>query len=139
MSMPTATDTLTTSELNITDAQGRTRMQLLADADGPALRLLREDGNEGARVSLDANGLGALTLGNPDAAGPTARLEVDAKGTHVKFERPGGATAYVFLNNAGTSGLVLVDGDGKRRIAATVTADGSSRIERYDAEGNALE
>lgn len=137
MSMPIDSDTLTTRELNITDDEGRTRLQLLVDTDGPALRLLREDGSEGARVSLDANGLGAVSLSNPDAAGPTARLEVDAKGTHVKFERPGGATAYVFLNNVGTSGLVLVDGEGRRRIAATVAADGSSRIEHHDADGNA--
>jgi hypothetical protein len=56
--------------------------------------LLREDGAVGLNLALDAVGRPAVTLSNPTASGPAASLEIDDKGTHVKFDRPGGASAY---------------------------------------------
>ena len=104
-----------TEEIHIVDAEGVTRLTLSAKHGKPA-----------------------IMLGNPNADGPTAKLEIDDKGTHVRFDRPGGGNAYLFLNNLGNSGLVLTDVAGKRRLHATVAADGSSRIERLDDEGRPI-
>lgn len=60
---------------------------------------------------------------------------LDAADPHVKFDRPGGASSYLFLNNAGTSGVVLIDAKGHRRLQALTDADGSTRIEQLDDEG----
>lgn len=95
-------DILSSQELRITDAAGVTRMVLSA----------RE-------------GLPAITLFNPDPAGPSARFELDAKGAHLKFDRPGGASAYLFLNAEGASGVVLIGADGVTRGSVVMAADGS--------------
>jgi hypothetical protein len=76
---------------------------------------------------LDEAGRPAVQLFNPDRLHPTATLEVDDKGTHVIFTRAGGASGYLFLNNAGGSGLVLVDAQGVRRLEAVVAPDGTVR------------
>lgn len=122
---------VTTQELRIVDAQGRPRMLLSALNGSPEIVLLREDGSTGARVALDAAGHPALTLLNPLATGPHATVEIDDKGAHLLLERPGGASAYLFLNNAGGSGVVSIAADGQR-LSATLAADGTSRIERAD-------
>lgn len=121
-----------TQELRIVDAQGRPRMLLSALNGVPEIVLLREDGSTGARVALDAAGRPALTLFNPLAAGPHATVEIDDKGAHLLLERPGGASSYLFLNDAGGSGVVLIAADGQRRLSATLAADGSSRIEHAE-------
>lgn len=90
--------------------------------------MLRADGTAGLSAALDAAGRPCLTLANPDAAAPTMAVEIDDKGAHVKLDRPGGASAYVFLNNAGTSGLVLIDPAGQRRFEAIVSADVTTRV-----------
>ncbi|OEC97975.1 hypothetical protein [Rhizobium sp. YK2] len=105
---------------------------------GPTIQILRKDGRAGASVTLDAADRPSLTLSNPDPALPTAALKIDDKGAHVKFDRPGGASSYLFLNNAGGSGVVLIDSTGKRRVDATVAADGSSTIERFGNDGKPL-
>lgn len=97
---------VTTQELRIVDAAGVTRMVLSA-----------------------ANGLPSITLRNPDPSGPSAAFELDAKGGHLKLDRPGGASAYLFLNNAGASGVVLIDADGKTRASVVLSADGSLSLQ----------
>jgi hypothetical protein len=42
------------------------------------------------------------------------------------------------LNNAGESGVVLIDNRGKRRLNMLVKEDGSSTIERFDDQGKPL-
>jgi len=79
-----------------------------------------------------------VTLANPDPALPTAALEIDGKGAHVRFDRPGGASSYPFLNNAGASGVVLIDAAGQRRLSTTLGPDGSSSIKRFDIVGKPL-
>lgn len=130
--LPPPAPPVSTQELRIVDAQGHPRMLLSALHGAPEIVLLREDGSTGARVALDAAGRPALTLLNPLAAGPHATVEIDDKGAHLLLERPGGASSYLFLNNAGVSGVVLIAADGQRRLSATLAADGSSRIERAD-------
>ncbi|WP_323992108.1 hypothetical protein [Nguyenibacter sp. L1] len=79
-----------------------------------------------------------MTLSNPDPTWPSAALAIDDKGAHVKFDRPGGASSYLFLNNAGGSGMVLIDAAGKRRIGMTVTPDGKTKVERLGDDGKPL-
>lgn len=127
---------IVTEELRIVDAEGRARLVLSAEGGAPAFLLLREDGRPGATVSLDAAGRPAVRLNNPDGDGLAAVLEIDDKGAHVKFDRPGGASCYLFLNNAGASGVVLLDAAGRRRLNVMVAPDGASRIEQFDEDGN---
>jgi hypothetical protein len=73
-----------------------------------------------------------------DPSGPSASLEVDDKGSHVKFDRSGGASSYLFLNNAGESGVVLLDLNGKRRLNLLVQADGEPVVQRFNAQGQPI-
>jgi hypothetical protein len=65
-------------------------------------------------------------------------LEVDNKGAHVKFDHPGGASSYIFLNNAGESGVVLVDSNGVRRLDVRAGPDDSAKIERFGPDGKPI-
>ncbi len=87
---------------------------------------------------LDTAGRPAVSLANPISGGPSATMEIDDKGAHVKFDRPGGASSYLFLNNAGGSGMVLIDPKGRRRLEATVASDGTSTITQLDEDGKPL-
>jgi len=134
---PTVTPHVVTQQIEIVDSAGRPRLLLSAQSGAPVLQLLQPDGKVGAEVSL-SGGYPVVKLSNPDPNGPTAALEVDDKGAHVKFDRPGGASSYLFLNNAGGSGVVLIDGAGVRRLDAMVGADGAPKVERYGADGKPL-
>jgi hypothetical protein len=127
-----------TQEVRIVDAQGATRILLSAKEGVPTIVLLRADGKNGASVSLDDKGHPALRLVNPSPDGPIAAVEIDEKGAHVKFDGPRSASSYLFLNNEGGSGVILIDKAGKRRVQALVAADGSSEIERLDEVGKPL-
>jgi hypothetical protein len=129
---------IVTRHISIVDAAGRPRILLSAEDGVPTIILLRDDGKPAMTARTDPAGRPAVTLANPLATGPTAALEIDDKGAHVKFDRPGGASAYLFLNNAGGSGTVLIDAAGKRRLDAQVTADGASKIERLGDDGKPL-
>lgn len=129
---------ITTQEVRIVDAQGHPHILLSAKDGTPTIALLGADGKPGATMALDAASRPAVTLANPNSTWPSAALAVDDKGAHVKFDRPGGASSYLFLNNAGGSGVVLIDAKGKRRLEATVAADGTTKIERLDADGKPL-
>ena len=122
-------------EVRVVDAAGRARIVLSARDGVPTITLLRDDGKDGARLSLDGAGRPSVKLSNPLPDGPIASLEIDDKGAHARFDRPGSASSYLFLNNAGVSGVILIDPAGKRRVAATVAADGTSKIERLDDAG----
>lgn len=129
---------ITTTELRIVDAQGRPRLLLSVKDGAPTVTLLTEQGDSGMDLQLDPKGRPSVILTNPDPAGPTAKFEIDERGTHVKFDGKDAASAYLFLNNGSTSGLVLIDAKGRRRVGAVVTADGVSRIERYDDNGASI-
>jgi hypothetical protein len=100
--------------------------------------LLQTNGAPSVEVLLDSTGHPAVKLANPDLKGPTAALAVDDKGTHVKFDRPGGASSYLFLNNAGESGVVFVDANGVRRLNVLVGPDNDAKIERFGSDGKPI-
>jgi hypothetical protein len=127
-----------TNEIRLVDAAGKTRLLLSTKSGVPIVQLLDDKGTPGLSASLDATGHGSLKLHNPAASAPDAAIEIDDKGAHVKFDRSGGSSAYLFLNNAGESGVVLIDNRGKRRLNILVKEDGSSTIERFDDQGKPL-
>lgn len=129
---------IVTQEIQIVDDQGHLRLLLSAKSGSPVIELLKVNGQSNVVVTLDAVGRPSIKLSNPDAGGPSAALEVDDKGAHVKFDRPGGASSYLFLNNAGGSGVVLLDAKGVRRLDALITADGTAKIERFGSDGKVL-
>ena len=129
---------IVTQQVSIVDAQGHPRILLSAKSGVPTIVLLRDDGTPAITARTDVAGRPAITLANPLATGPVAALEIDDKGAHVKFDRPGGASAYLFLNNGGGSGVVLIDTTGRRRLDAEVTADGATKIERIGNDGKPL-
>jgi hypothetical protein len=90
-----------------------------------------------SRSSSTLLGIPAVKLANPDLKGPTAALAVDDKGTHVKFDRPGGESSYLFLNNAGESGVVFVDANGGR-LSVLVGPDNNAKIERFGSDGKPI-
>jgi hypothetical protein len=136
--MDAAPPPVVTQEVRIVDSEGHLRLLLSAESGRPVVQLFQSSGASGAEISLDANGRPSVTLANPDPQGPTAALEVDDKGAHVKFDRPGGASSYLFLNNAGGSGVVLLDTKGVRRLDATIGADGTAKIERFGPDGKPI-
>jgi len=136
--MDTTPIPVVTQEIQIVDAQGHPRLLLSAKSGAPTIQLLDANGKVGAELSLTTDGHPLVKLSNPDATKPAAALEVDDKGAHVKFDHPDGASSYLFLNNAGGTGVVLIDTHGKRRFNAVVGADGTPRVERLGADGKVL-
>jgi hypothetical protein len=53
----------------------------------------------------------------------------------VKFDRPGVASSYLFLNNAGESGLVFIAANGVRRLNVLVGPDNHAKIGRFGSDG----
>ena len=127
-----------TDEIKIVDSQGHPRIIMSAKSGNPVIRLLQTDGAPSVEVLLDSTGHPAVKLANPDIKGPTAALAVDDKGTHVKFDRSGGASSYLFLNNAGESGVVFVDANGVRRLNVLVGLDNDAKIERFGSDGKPI-
>jgi hypothetical protein len=128
---------LTTTELTIVDAQGKPRLRLSAASKLPTLQMLKDNGDVALEISMDETNHPSIVLRNPDG-GSTASLAVDPKGAHVKFDRPGGASSYLFLNDEGVSGVVLLDTSGKRRYELLLDADSSVSTRRFDDAGNPL-
>jgi hypothetical protein len=127
-----------TDEIKIVDSQDHPRIIMSARSGNPVIQLLETNGAIGMEVLLDSTGRPAVKLANPDSKGPTAVLEVDDKGTHVLFDRPGGASSYLFLNNAGASGVVLVDSNGVRRLDVLVGSDNNVKMEQFGADGKPI-
>lgn len=123
---------LAAHEISIVDETGRVCMTLSAAKGTPSIRMFGPDGAERMTASLNASGYGSVQITNPNASSPVASLAVDDKGAHVKFARPGGASSYLFLNNAGESGAVFLDSSGKRSLDLLVTPSGATEVHRYD-------
>jgi hypothetical protein len=128
---------LVARELKLVDSKGRLRLLLTTDQDQPVVRMFRGDGKPAIDVVLDDGGHPALQLHNPDG-GAFAALEIDDKGTHLKMDHPGGASTYLFMNDAGVSGLVFEDQNGKRRYEILKEANNDATVKRSDAEGKPL-
>lgn len=124
-------------ELNIVDEHGRVCMTLSASDQIPAVDLLDSSGEKRITMSVDKRGYGAVRLSNPNLSGPVVSVEIDDKGAHVKFDRPGGAASYLFLNNSGGSGVVLIDSKGLRRLDMMVDPSGETKFRRYDKSSSA--
>lgn len=124
---------LVAEEIHIVDAARQPRLVLSAQGGTPQVTLLGPDGATAMLLSLDADGHPSVRLSNPVAQGATARLEVDAKGAHVRFDGQGGAAAYLFLSNAGAQGVVLGDASGVRRFSAVVMPDGAVQVQQDGA------
>ncbi|MGN8000474.1 hypothetical protein ACTJKY_16070 [Sphingomonas sp. 22176] len=120
---------IVTSEVRIVDAAGAPRILMSAAKGTPSIVLTGRDAKPAVTVQLDEQGRPSVKLANPVAGGPTAAIEIDDKGAHVKFDREGGASSYLFLNNAGVSGMVLIDSQGVRRVSVLVAADGKVTID----------
>jgi hypothetical protein len=129
---------IVTQEIQIVDDRGHPLLLLSGKTGQPTIKFMDGDGQQGMAMALDAAGRPSVSLSNPDTAAPTATLEIDDKGAHVKFDRSGGASGYLFLNNAGESGIVLIDPEGVRRLEILAGPDGKASIERYGADGKAL-
>lgn len=126
-----------TSEVRIVDPAGAPRIVLSAATGAPVILLIGGDDKPAATLALDGNGRPSIKLANPEPGAPTAALEIDDKGAHVKFDRAGGASSYLFLNNAGTSGVVLIDAKGVRRASFLVGADGRVTVDGLDGSAPA--
>lgn len=125
-------DRLQLRTLNVVDDQGRIRISLSSIDNLPVVKLLDESGQDRINLSINQNGYGSVRLANPNALAPVAALEIDDKGAHVKFDRPGGASSYLFLNNSGGSGVVLLDSKGTRKLDILVSPSGETDVRRYD-------
>ena len=123
-----------TSEVRIVDAEGAPRILLSAAGQGPSIVLVGRDAKPAATVALDKDDRPSVRLANPAPGAPVAAIELDDKGAHVKFDRPGGASSYLFLNNAGGSGVVLIDAKGVRRASVLVGADGKVTVQGLDGK-----
>jgi hypothetical protein len=129
---------ISTSELRIVDPAGNVRLVLASAAEGPSVRLLSSDGVARAALALGSSDQPSLKLLSPDPSQPSAALEVDDKGVHVRFDRPAGGASYVFLNNEGASGVVLIDTNGVRRLEAVLAPNGEPIVRRFDVGGQAM-
>lgn len=117
-----------TEELQIVDSEGKARIRLSASGGMPSIELLKADGAGAASLKLNGDGRPSLALSNVESNGPMVTLEIDDKGAHIKFDREGGASTYLFLNNAGGSGVVFYDAEGERRLSLVVADDGKISI-----------
>ncbi len=121
-------------ELTLVDEDGQPKMRLFIRSGSPILQMMRPNGEVAMTFAVDATGHPTIALTNPES-GSSASLAVDKKGAHVKFDRPGGASSYLFLNNEGGSGIVLLDNAGKRKYELLLNADGSVSTGRVDNSG----
>lgn len=129
---------ITTTGINIVDQSGQTRITLSAKNGSPLVLLLDASGAEKLSVSLDQAGFSSIKLKNPNMTGPVATFEIDGKGAHVKFDKTGGASSYLFLNNSGESGAVFLDARGARKLDLLVTPEGATEIHRFDRQPSSV-
>jgi len=123
-------------ELEIVDLAGNTRIRLSASDETPSIDLLTAGGSSSASLRLNGDGRPSLLFNNLTPDGPTAILEIDDKGAHIKFNRETGASTYLFLNNAGGSGVVIYDAEGQRRLSIVVAPDGKISISPFPFGGD---
>lgn len=130
---------ITLHAINIVNDSGKVVMTLSTANQSPVLRLLDVNGKPELTISLNQSGFSSIKLENPNVADPRAVLEIDDKGAHVKFDRAGGASSYLFLNNGGESGTVFLDAKGERRLETLVTPAGKTEIRRYDRRSKKMD
>ena len=126
---------LKTTRLSIVDDEGKERIGLSFERQKPTIQLFREDGSPALIMTLDSAQHPSVHLLNPDSTGPTIVLEVDNKGSHVKMDRPGGASSYLFLNDKGDSGVSLIDTHGVRRLLLLLKSDSTVTLQQLDDQG----
>lgn len=129
---------LTLQDLRLVDGSGLVRLILSTRSGNPEISLLGVNGQVLLTASVDAKGFGSVQIRNPAQEGPGATFALDDKGAHVKFDRPGGASSYLFLNNQGESGAVFLDAGGRRRLDMIVKSNGESAVERFDNQGHSI-
>jgi hypothetical protein len=133
--MAESLDPIVTQEIRLTDSEGVVRIVLSAKSGHASVQLMQADGRVRAALSLDDGGRPSVKLVGADATSPSATLEIDDKGAHVKLDLSGGASSYLFLNNQGGSGLVLIDRTGVRRFQSTIGTDGEAEVRRFGPDG----
>ena len=129
-------DVLQLKELQIVDENGVPRILLSTQNGTPSIQMLHSDGTATLHLQVNPQGLPSVQLFNLDQNLPVAKLEIDDKGTHLKFDHGTGASCYLFLNNLARSGLVLIDNQKKRRFNIALTETGELNIQKFDDQGN---
>lgn len=115
-------------ELEIVDENGQPRIQLLVENGMPSIRLLNTQGQVRTQIGMTEDGFPKIELSSvPDQL--NVKLEIDPKGSHIKFDHQQGASCYLFLNNAGVSGLVMTDAQQQRKFAVTINEQGELKME----------
>lgn len=131
-------DVVQLKELQIVDENGVPRILLSTQNGTPSIQMLHRDGTATLHLEVNPQGLPSVQLYNLDKNLPVAKLEIDDKGTHLKFDHGNGSSCYLFLNNLSRSGLVLIDHQKKRRFNAVITENGEVNLQRFDDQGNEL-
>ncbi|MBJ9985602.1 hypothetical protein IAE19_09125 [Acinetobacter sp. S40] len=125
----TITQTLKLRELAIVDENDQTRIQLTVKSNVPSIEFLNERGEVSIQIILGEEGYPSIQLLPISDQLLNVKLEMDSKGAHLKFDHEQGSSCYVFLNNVGTSGMVMLDAKKQRRFTASVTAQGDLHLE----------
>lgn len=124
------------SSFSLTDAEGKEHAKLCLVDRAPTLFFYDPHHHPRLQLGLNGDGLPQVFLHGLPAAEPTVKLECDALGSHVLLSGGGRAQGYLFLKNAGGSGLVLFGPAGQRQIEVLLTADGAARWTLWDTAGN---
>lgn len=117
-------------ELEIVDEHDQPRIRLSVEHGVASIQLLNLQGEVGARIELDQVGFSKIQLASIAEPLLNVKLEMDPKGSHIKFDHQNGASNYLFLNNQGASGLVMLDAQQQRKFAATVSEQGVLKIDQ---------
>lgn len=116
-------------ELEIVDEHDLPRIRLSVEQGVASIQLLNSQGNVATRIEMDELGFSKIQLTSALEPLINVKLELDPKGSHLKFDHQNGASNYLFLNNQGTSGLVMLDAQQQRKFAATVDEQGGVKVE----------
>ncbi len=116
-------------ELEIVDEHDQPRIRLSVTDGVASFQLLNSQGGVVTRIELDEAGFSKIQLTSTPKPLINVKLELDPKGSHIKFDHQNGASNYLFLNNQGTSGLVMLDAQQQRKFAVTVDEHGEVKIE----------
>ena len=116
-------------ELEIVDEHDLPRIRLSVEQGVASIQLLNSQGNVATRIEMDELGFSKIQLTSAPEPLINVKLELDPKGSHIKFDHQNGASNYLFLNNQGVSGLVMLDAQQQRKFAVTVDEQGGVKVE----------
>ncbi len=116
-------------ELEIVDEHDLPRIRLSVEQGVASIQLLNSQGNVATRIEMDELGFSKIQLTSAPEPLINVKLELDPKGSHIKFDHQNGASNYLFLNNQGVSGLVMLDTQQQRKFAVTVDEQGRVKVE----------